>query len=120
MKHLKSINEYNRTVGFRYSKPTESYTVDLLCLGGDNVTKDNINLGLSEVSNLVFDPEMTLVDNMDQREVEMDGNLVIIDSVVNFNVTTYNSKEIYGIVKELNKNLSNLGITIVHHFVEEE
>jgi hypothetical protein len=119
MKHLKSINEYNRTVGFVYSKPTESYTVDILCLGGDNVTKDNINTGLSQVSKLTFNPELTTVNNMEQKQIEMDGNLVIIDSVVNFNVTVYNSKELYGIVKELNKNLSNLGITIVHYFIEE-
>ena len=43
MRHLQTINEYQRTVGFRYSAPKESYNIDLL-LKEDITTGDGLPL----------------------------------------------------------------------------
>jgi len=106
MKHLKSINEYQRTVGFRYSAPKESYNIDILCKGND-ITKDKINLGLSKVSELVYNPESIEVNVLDEGTIAQlaDGD-VEIDAVVHFSITVYNEKEIFAIVDELGHKLS--------------
>lgn len=113
MKHLKSINEYNRTVGFRYSEPKEKYTVSLLCKGED-ITEDKIKEGLSKVSTLTYDENSVEVHLLDEGMVaELPGSHVEIDAVVMFNVTIYNEKEVYGIANELNQKLSKFNIEIL-------
>jgi hypothetical protein len=107
MKHLQTINEYQRTVGFRYSSPKESYNVDIL-LKGEDITKDKIILGLSKVSELVYDGESVKVNILDEGTVvEIEDVEVEIDAIVNFNITVYNEKEILTIVEELGKKLSS-------------
>ena len=106
MKHLQTINEYSRTVGFRYSAPKESYNVDILCKG-DDITVDKINLGLSKVSELVYNPESIEVNILEEGTIaELQDGAVEIDAVVNFNITVYNEKEIFSIVDELGHKLS--------------
>ena len=105
MRHLQTINEYQRTVGFRYSSPKESYNVDIL-LKGEDITKDKIILGLSKVSELVYDGESVEVNILDEGTVvEIEDTEVEIDAIVNFNITVYNEKEILTIVEELGKKL---------------
>ena len=41
MKHLQTINEYQRTVGFRYSEPKESYNIDILLNNADRLLLEN-------------------------------------------------------------------------------
>ena len=106
MKHLQTINEYQRTVGFRYSDPKESYNIDILCKG-DDITKDKINLGLSKVSELVYNPESIEVNILEEGTVaELADGAVEIDAVVRFSITVYNEKEIFAIVDELGHKLS--------------
>jgi hypothetical protein len=106
MKYLQSINEYQRTVGFRYSAPKESYNIDILCKG-DDITKDKINLGLSKVSELVYNPESIEVKILEEGTVaELADGAVEIDAVVRFSITVYNEKEIFAIVDELGHKLS--------------
>jgi hypothetical protein len=105
MRHLQTINEYQRTVGFRYSAPKESYNIDIL-LKGEDITKDKIILGLSKVSELVYDGESVKVNILDEGTVvEIEDVEVEIDAIVNFNITVYNEKEILTIVEELGKKL---------------
>jgi len=105
MRHLQTINEYQRTVGFRYSSPKESYNIDIL-LKGEDITKDKIILGLSKVSELVYDEESVKVNILDEGTVvEIEDTEVEIDAVANFNITVYNEKEILTIVEELGKKL---------------
>jgi len=113
MKHLQTINEYGRTVGFRYSAPKESYNVDILCKG-DDITKDKINLGLSKVRELVYNPESIKVNILEEGTVvELQVGTVEIDAVVHFNITVYNEKEILTIVEELDKKLSTFNIQVL-------
>lgn len=105
MKHLKSINEYQRTVGFRYSEPTESYNVSMLCKGED-ITEDKIDLGLSKVSELTYDSNSIEIKSLDEDTiVELQDGPVQIDAIVNFNITVYTDKEIFAIVDELSRKL---------------
>lgn len=105
MKYLQTINEYQRTVGFRYSEPKESYNVALL-LKGEDITEDKIVFGLSKVNELVYDRESIEVNVLDEETiVELENVSVQIDAVVDFNITVYNEREIITIVEELGKKL---------------
>lgn len=114
MKHLKSINEYHRTVGFRYSQPKESYNIDIICKG-DDVTKEKINLGLSKVHELVYNTESIEVTILDENTVvELADGQVEVDALASFNINVYNEKEILTIIEELNKKLlSDFKIQVV-------
>ena len=119
MKHLKTINEYQRTVGFRYSEPKESYNIDILCKGED-ITVDKINLGLSKVHELTYNPDSIVVNLLDESTVvELESGEVEIDAIVHFNITVYNEKEIFTIVEELDKKLSAFGIQLVDYKSKE-
>jgi hypothetical protein len=113
MKHLQTINEYQRTVGFRYSAPKESYNIDIL-LKGEDITEDKIILGLSKVSELVYDKESIEVNILDEGTVaELEDGAVEIDAVVHFSITVYNEREILTIVEELGRKLAPFNIDIL-------
>ena len=113
MKHLKNINEYHRTVGFRYSEPKEKYVISLLCKGID-ITKDKINLGLSKVSALTYDESSIDINLLEEGMIaESPEGPIEINAVVTFNVTLYNDKEVNGVVEELNRKLSSFDIEIL-------
>jgi hypothetical protein len=115
MKHLQTINEYQRTVGFRYSEPKESYNIDIL-LKGEDITLDKIILGLSKVSELVYDHESVEINILDEGNfVELEGSEVEveIDAVAHFNITVYNEREILTIVEELGRKLAPFNIEIL-------
>jgi hypothetical protein len=119
MKHLQTINEYQRTVGFRYSEPRESYSIDILCKGED-ITKEKINLGLSKVHELTYDSESIKISLLDESTVvELESGEVEIDAIVHFNITVYTEKEIFAIVEELDKRLSAFGIQLVDYKSKE-
>jgi len=119
MKHLKTINEYQRTVGFRYSEPRESYNIDILCKGED-ITVEKINLGLSKVHELTYNPDSIVVNLLDESTVvELESGEVEIDAIVHFNITVYTEKEIFAIVEELDKRLSAFGIQLVDYKSKE-
>ena len=113
MKYLQSINEYQRTVGFRYSEPKESYNIDIL-LRGEDITEDKIILGLSKVSELFYDKESVEVNILDEGTVaELEDGAVEIDAVAHFNITVYNEREILTIVEELGRKLTSFNIEIL-------
>ena len=115
MKYLQSINEYQRTVGFRYSQPKESYNIDILCKG-DDITKEKIDLGLSKVHELTYNTESIKINLLDDDTVvELEDGEVQIDAIVQFNITVYTDKEIFAIVEELGKKLSVFGIQVVDY-----
>ena len=119
MRHLQTINEYQRTVGFRYSQPKESFNIDILCKG-DDITKDKINLGLSKVHELTYNPDSIEVNLLyESTVVELETGEVEIDAIVHFNITVYNEKEIFAIIEELDKKLSAFGIQVVDYKSKE-
>jgi hypothetical protein len=106
--HLKKItmfNEYQRTIGFRYSEPKETYNIDIL-IKGDDITEDKINLGLSKVSELFYDQGSIKINPFDEKTiVNLPSGSVEVDAVVLFNINVYNDKEIPSIIDELREKL---------------
>jgi len=107
MKYIKSINEdFYRVAGFRYSEPKEDYKVSVICLG--DVTEDKIKRGLSNVTNLKFNPDSIVVTNIDEDQVVNTPNGPIdINAIVEFVVTVYTDREVKGVVEELSTILSS-------------
>jgi hypothetical protein len=105
MKHLQKINEYQRTIGFRYSEPKETYNISIL-IKGDDITGDKIDLGLSRVSELFYNKESIEVNPFDEKTiVNLPSGSVEVDAIVNFNINVYNYKEIHSIINELGEKL---------------
>jgi len=113
MKHLKSINEYHRTVGFRYSEPKESYIVSILCRGNDIISY-NINNCLAKVTDLKFKPDETKIQKFEEpMMVELKDGMFQVNAVVDITITVYNDKEINAIVEELDRKLDFYNIQVV-------
>ena len=55
MKHIKKLNEYQRTVGFRYSQPNEKFSIKLYLDG--ELTKEQIETSLKEIDVVFNDIE---------------------------------------------------------------
>lgn len=111
MKHLQSINEYTRTVGFRYSEPKEAYKI-ICILAGDDITKEKMDKSLSKVSELYYDKESVELDVQD-GEVEIGDVVAQVNAVLSFEIKVYTDKEILSIVEELGDKLDMYDIQLI-------
>ena len=111
MKHLQSINEYTRTVGYRYSEPKESYKI-ICILSGNDITKEKIEKCLSKVSELYYEKESIKVSVQD-GEVEIGDSIIQINAIASFDIKVYNDKEILTIVEELGDKLDMYDIQLI-------
>jgi hypothetical protein len=83
MKHLQNINEYKRTIGFRYSEPTLIYGIRLK----------------SDTSIHTFD-EQDVKTYL--KEILVDVKLVEIQNeYIGVKISIYNRKELSGIIDDL-------------------
>lgn len=138
MKHLKKFNEeftsfYDRTVGFRYSKPDISIGVTIY-FTGDIISEEDIRSILSDidvpVDNIKIDQKREIVQlpSLDEEDQEVrkksrwerikdriSGNVeeVESDGSITFNMKVYNEKEVDKILKDLAKSMIELGTTPV-------
>lgn len=100
MKHIKSVNEfYHRTIGFKYSNPTEKYSLILYYIG---------NLSVEQVKEVLEDNKITYEDievNPGQEDVKIDGGNVMVDGVAYFNLLVYTHKEIDKILNDIERGL---------------
>ena len=62
MKYIKSINEYSRTVGFRYSKPRESFHAILFFVGKLDESSFQSILNNIEVVSIPTPNSVSIVD----------------------------------------------------------
>jgi len=111
MKYLKSINEYGRTVGFRYSEPKEAYKIICILVGND-INEDKIKKCLSKVSELYYDSESVKVANQDV-EIEIGDSIDQINAIASFDIKVYTDKEILSIVEELGDKLDMYDIQLI-------
>ena len=111
MKHLQSINEYTRTVGFRYSEPKEAYKI-ICILAGSDITKEKIDKCLSKVSDLYYEKESVKVD-LEDGEVEIGDVVTQVNAVLSFEIKVYTDKEILSIVEELGDKLDMYDIQLI-------
>lgn len=100
MKHIKSINEfYHRTVGFRYSKPTEKYSVICYYLG---------ELSEASMKNVLDDnqiPYEDLVIEPGKSDIKTANGDIKVDGAAYFDILVYTNKEIDKILTDIESNL---------------
>ncbi len=94
MKHIKTINEYQRTVGFRYSEPKEKFNIKIYL--DNQLSKEEIELALNE-SDVIFS-DIKFEDTPD--DISSDDQMI---SVISFDVNVYNEKELERIVEDFSK-----------------
>lgn len=99
MKYIKSINEYSRTVGFRYSKPTESFHAVLFFVGDLDENSFQSILDSIDVTyeSLIVKQEEDIIEVQIGEEVKE----VVIDGKVEFDLFIYNEKELFSIFEDI-------------------
>jgi hypothetical protein len=93
MKHLQSINEYDRTVGFRYSDPTEKFNIKVYING--ELTEEEIKNTLNETDVIVLG-DIRFEDTPDDYMSDDEDDEV---NVISFDICVYNEKEIERIIE---------------------
>jgi|688.fasta_scaffold112721_3 hypothetical protein len=97
MKHLQSINEYQRTVGFRYSDPKEKFNIKVYING--ELTEEEIKNTLNDIDVILFGDiqfEETPNDYIPEEEDD-------VVNVISFDISVYNEKEIERIMEDFTK-----------------
>jgi hypothetical protein len=97
MKHLQSINEYQRTVGFIYSDPKEKFNIKVYING--ELTEEEIKNTLNDIDVILFGDiqfEETPNDYIPEEEDD-------VVNVISFDISVYNEKEIERIMEDFTK-----------------
>ena len=111
MKHIKTINEYQRTVGFRYSEPKEKFNIKVYLDG--ELSKEEVELALNEAD--VFFSDIQFEETPDDYVTPEQDQYV---SVVSFDLNVYNQKELERIIEDFSKVISlDYGVKIIEVFV---
>lgn len=99
MKYIKSINEYSRTVGFRYSKPRESFHAILFFVG--KLDESSFQSILDSID--VTYESLSVRYEEDIIEVKLGDEIkeVVIDGKVEFDLLVYNEKELFTIFENI-------------------
>lgn len=99
MKRIKSINEFNRTIGFRYSKPTNKFRAISHIQG--ELSKDS----LVKLLNYLDIPYENISIEESTGEVETEEGLEEYDVIVQFDFSVYSEAEIEKIIEEIRNGL---------------
>lgn len=112
MKHIKNINEYQRTVGFRYSEPKEKFNIKVYL--DDELSKEEVEIALNEAdvvfSDIKFEeaPEDYITPEQDQYV-----------NVISFDVNVYNEKELERIIEDFSKTIHlDYGVRTIEVFIK--
>jgi len=99
MKYIKSINEYSRTVGFRYSKPRESFHAVLFFVGKLDENSFQSVLDSIDVTyeSLIVRQEEDIIEVRVGDEIKE----VVIDGKVEVDLFIYNEKELFTIFEDI-------------------
>lgn len=100
MKYIKPINEFNRTIGFRYSKPKNKFRSILYCFG--ELTQEDLS-NLLEHLDVPYENISIINDEgvISFEEGEMEYNLQ-----VSFDFLVYSEGEIEKIIEDVRFGLS--------------
>jgi hypothetical protein len=101
MKYIKSINEYSRTIGFRYSKPRESFHAILFYVG--KLDENSFESVLDDID--VTYESLSVRKDENIIEVKVDDKIeeVVTDGVIEFDLFVYNEKELFNIFENIIK-----------------
>lgn len=95
LKHIKSINEY-RTLGFRYSEPTDKFNVII-------AAKNSINK--SDVEKILNDYRITF-EGLEIVYEKVPTKSGISDIIIDIDILVYTEKEIQDIMDSIIKELT--------------
>lgn len=98
MRYIKKINEYQRTVGFRYSEPKEKFNIKVYLDG--ELTEEDIEITLGEID--VAFGDIYFEESPDNYIPEEEGTSV---NVVSFDINVYNEKELERIMEDFSKTI---------------
>jgi hypothetical protein len=99
MKHIKAINEFNRTIGFRYSKPTIKFRLSLICIG--ELDEES----LSKLLNFLDITHENIKITKEENTVSFEDDEIITDLKIEFEFFVYNETELEKIVDEIREGL---------------
>lgn len=100
MKYIKLINEFTRTIGFRYSEPTIGYKAILFCIG-----KVNKNSFLQLLDFLDLKTEKVKVSK-EQNKVEVEDGELETNLLIEFDFFVYSEQELEKIVQDIRDGLN--------------
>ena len=99
MKYIKPINEFNRTIGFRYSKPTIKFNLTFICVGA--LDEDS----LSKLLQYIDVPYENIQITNEESSVELEIGEIDTNLKIQFDFLVYNESEIEKIVEEIREGL---------------
>ena len=99
MKYIKSINEYSRTVGFRYSKPRESFHAILFFVG--KLDESSFQSILNNIDVTYESLSVRYEEDIIEVRVGDEIKEVVIDGKVEFDLSVYNEKELFSIFEDI-------------------
>jgi hypothetical protein len=99
MKYIKSINEYSRTVGFRYSKPKESFHAILFFVG--KLDESSFQSILNNIDVTYESLSVRYEEDIIEVRVGDEIKEVVIDGKVEFDLLVYNEKELFSIFEDI-------------------
>jgi len=99
MNYIKSINEFNRTIGFRYSEPTVKFNLTLLCVG--ELNEDS----LIKLLDYIQVPFENIEIKNEVNTVELENEDIESNLKVKFDFFVYSEQEIEKIVEEVREGL---------------
>jgi hypothetical protein len=100
MKYIKPINEFNRTIGFRYSEPTNKFRTILYCFG--ELDQESLS-NLLEHLDIPYE-NISIVNN--EGVVSFDDGDSEFNLQVSFDFSVYSEQEIEKIMEEVRHGLS--------------
>lgn len=100
MKYIKLINEFNRTIGFRYSEPTIGYKAILYCVG--RISKNSFIQLLNFLEIKTEKIKITRQENtLEIEDLDVKTNLVI-----EFDFNVYSDQELDKIIEDIRSGLN--------------
>ncbi len=99
MKHIKPINEFTRTIGFRYSEPAIGYRAILFCVGKLSKNSFLQLLNFSEIKN-----EKVKISK-EENKVNTEEGEIETDLVIEFDFFVYSEQELERIVEDVRNGL---------------
>lgn len=114
MKYIKPINEFNRTIGFRYSKPTNKFRTIFYCFG-ELIQEDLSNL----LEHLDIPYENISIVN-DDGTISFEDGESEYNLQLSFDFAVYSEQEIEKIMQDVRFGLSReFDVETIHFLIKE-
>ena len=114
MKYIKALNEFNRTIGFRYSEPDTGYKATLLCQG---------SLSKRDFLRLAEDLDVKIQKvkiTKEEGKVQVEDEEFLTNTKIEFDFYVYSEAEIEQIGSDIKRGMSREFGSQVYDFLVSE